>query len=129
MKKVAIKNLCYLGVGLGLSRIFIGIITARLHLDIGYFFDIFIFVYLNIWLLFSKHHFSLKKIILMNIFISLLGIIIFDFYILIFKYQGNYNKVLFIGRVTMALYILAISFLSSLFYYLTQHFFLKTKDK
>ena len=109
MNKVANKKLLYLGLILGFSRIVIGIIVSKLSLDIGYFFDIFIFAYLYLWLLIMKQKFSLKYIILVNVFIAIIAIVVYDLYLLFFKYYPISLKPFVINRSTVALNILIIS--------------------
>ncbi len=121
MNKIANRDLFYLGLTLGFLRIFIGLIVSKLNIDIGYSLDIFILIYLYLWLIFIKKQLTFKNIVLANILIALLAILIYDLHILLFKHQGSL-KIFFIHRVTVALNILIISLLSSTCYFFTQRF-------
>ena len=118
MDKVTNRKFIYLGFGLGLSRILIGIIVSKLNLDIGYFIDVFIFAYLYLWPLFTKQIFSFKYIVLINILIASIAIVINDLFLLL-KHPANLN-LFYINRGIVALNILIISFLSSVFYFFTR---------
>jgi len=127
MNKVANKKILYIGLILGFSRIIIGIMVSKFNLDIGYFVDVFIFAYLYLWLLLAKQKFSLKYIILVNVFIAIIAIVVYDLYLLFFKYYPISLKPFVINRSTVALNILIISLLSSICYFLTQQFLLNRK--
>jgi hypothetical protein len=122
-----IKKLFYLGLLLGIARVIIGAVIYKfISRDVSYFFDIFIFAYLYIWFFFVKITFSLKHIILMNIFIAFIAIIVHDLYVIISKDQNSF-KLFFLQRSVVALNILFISTLSSVCYFLTQRFLLHNR--
>lgn len=120
-------KLLFLGVILVFLRIIISLIVTKFNLEIGYFFDVFIFIYLCLCLLLANQKFSFKNIVFTNFFIAIISIIGYDFYILIYKYYPIKLEIFLANRSIVALNILIISFLSSIFYFLAQQFLLKRR--
>jgi len=125
-KGVMYRRIFYLGLILGISRIIISIIVSKTNVNIGYFFDIFIFAYLYLSLLLTKQFFSLKNIFLINILIAIIAILVYDLYLLLSKYPVSL-KFFLTKRGVVALNILIISLFSSICYFVTQLLLLKKR--
>jgi hypothetical protein len=126
MNKWINKKTVYLGLFLGILRILIGITISKFNLDAGYFIDIFIFAYLFLWIMLIKHKISFIYIVLSNAFIVIVAILVHDLYVILFKHP-LLSKTFWENRSIIAIYILLVSFISSVCSFLAQQFLLRRK--
>jgi len=126
MNKWINKKTVYLGLFLGILRILIGITISKFNLDAGYFIDIFIFAYLFLWIMLIKHKISFIYIVLSNAFIVIVAILVHYFFVILFTHP-LLSKTFWENRSIIAIYILLVSFISSVCSFLAQQFLLRRK--
>ena len=113
IRRFANRKIFYLGLMLGFARITSGLLISKLNLNFDYFIDILIFFYIGIWLCFEKRNFTLKQVVLANIFIVTISIVITDLFSFFYWNNSTTISAFLMKKSITAAYILILSIVCS----------------
>lgn len=129
MNRLSNNAIIISSLGLACSRIMVFFFVTLFKINSGYFLDIFIVIYLFLWLYLSnrKNVYSLLYVITITALISLISIGLYELFIL-FYLNPTITTSFIRSRATGDLSVLLLSLISSVIYYITQHFFKEKTD-
>ena len=126
LKKIHNRTLVYSALGLLILRILIYLCVAKVHIQLGFFIDLFIFIYLLTWLFFLKATkvYSLRYLMWINFLVAVSSTIIYDVAIILYK-PPIYFQALLINKVFVFLTIIGFSIFASICFFIFQSIFRK----